>query len=133
MPITAHLAVDGAAKAIEFYAAAFGAEEVCRMPAEDGKRLMHAELRVAGGKLYLHDDFPEYCGGKVKAASKIGATPVTLHLEVPDCDAAIAKAAAAGAEVTMPAADMFWGDRYGKIVDPFGHEWSFSTPLAKAA
>lgn len=133
MPITAHLAVDGAVRAIEFYATAFGAEEVVRMPAEDGKRLMHAELRVAGGKLYLHDDFPEHCGGKERAASKLGATPVLLHIDVPDCDAAIARAVAAGAAVLMPATDMFWGDRYGQIRDPFGHEWSFSTPIKKAA
>jgi PhnB protein len=133
MAITAHLVVDGAAAAVEFYKAAFGAEEAFRMPAEDGKRLMHAELRIGGGKLYLCDDFPEYYGGKPRAACMLGATPVTLHQEVPDCDAAIARAAAAGAAVTMPAMDMFWGDRYGKIVDPFGHEWSFSTPLAKAA
>ena len=58
---------------------------------------------------------------------------MVLHLEVPDCDAAIAKASAAGATVTMPAADMFWGDRYGQVKDPFGHQWSFSTPLSKAA
>jgi PhnB protein len=133
MAITAHLVVDGAAKAVEFYKAALGAEEVFRAPAEDGTRLMHAHLTVDGGKLFLCDDFPEYCGGKVRAATKLGASPVTLHLEVPDCDAAIDRAAAAGATVTMPAADMFWGDRYGKIVDPFGHEWSFSTPIAKAA
>jgi PhnB protein len=132
MPITAHLVVDGAAKAIEFYKAAFGAEEVRRMPAEDGVRLMHAELAIDGGKLLLCDDFPEYCGGKERAASKLGATPVILHLAVPDCDAAIARAAAAGATVTMPAADMFWGDRYGQVRDPFGHEWEFTTPLKQA-
>ena len=74
---------------------------------------------------------PEYCGGKSRSAKTIdGNTPVTLHLEVPDCDAAISKAAAgARATVTMPAQDMFWGDRYGQVKDPFGHEWSFSTHL----
>lgn len=133
MPITAHLSVDGAVNAIEFYKAGLGAEEVVRMPAEDGKRLMHAELRIAGGKMFLCDDFPEHCGGTERAASKLGATPVTLHLEVADCDAAISRAVGAGAEVTMPAQDMFWGDRYGRIKDPFGHEWSFSTPIKKAA
>ena len=80
---------------------------------------------------YLNDDFPEYCDGKPHAAKAIGNSPVTLHLEVPDTDAAIARAAAAGATVTMPAMDMFWGDRYGKVSDPFGHLWSFSTPLKK--
>lgn len=126
-----HLVVDGAAQAIDFYKAAFGAEEVMRMPAEDGKRLLHAELKINGGTLYLCDDFPEFCGGKTGSPKKLGGTHTTIHQEVPDCDAAIARAAAAGAEVTMPAADMFWGDRYGQVTDPFGHLWSFSTPLKK--
>lgn len=130
MPITAHLVVSDAAKAIEFYKAALGAVEVCRMPEPNGPRLMHAELQVAGGKLYLCGDFPEHCGGVSRAPS--GPSPVTLHLEVPCCDTAIGQAAAAGATVTMPAADMFWGDRYGRIVDPFGHEWSFSHRLANS-
>ena len=121
-----HLVVKGGAKAIEFYKAALGAEEVCRMPTPDG-RLMHAALKIGDAHLFLCDDFPEYCGGVSRAPS--GPSPVTLHLCVPNVDAAIATAAAAGATVTMPAADMFWGDRYGQIVDPFGHAWSFSTPL----
>jgi PhnB protein len=130
MPVTPHLCVHDGPAAMEFYKKAFGATEVTRMPAEDGKRLMHAELTVLGGKLFLHDDFPEYHGGKSETPKAIGATPVTLHLEVPDTDAAMAKAAA-GAAVTMPAMDMFWGDRYGQVTDPFGHRWSFSTPLKK--
>ena len=121
-----HLVVKGAAEAIEFYKAALGAVEVARMPADDG-RIMHAALAVGGSTLFLCDDFPEYCGGVSRAPD--GHSPVTLHLYVPSADAAIEQAAAAGAAVTMPAADMFWGDRYGKITDPFGHEWSFSTPL----
>jgi PhnB protein len=129
MSITAHLAVKGAAAAIEFYKAALGAVEVCRMPEEGGgPRLMHAELSIGGSKLYLCDDFPEYCGGVSRTPS--GPSPVTLHLDVPCADAAIAQAAAAGATVTMPAADMFWGDRYGQVVDPFGHTWSFAHRLA---
>ena len=131
MPITAHLAVDGAAKAIEFYAAALGAEEVVRMPAEDGERLMHAHLKVGDAELFLCDDFPEYCGGKSRDPFQLGATGVTLHQYVPDADAAIARAAEAGATVTMPAQDMFWGDRYGQVVDPFGHTWSFAHKLAE--
>jgi PhnB protein len=130
MSITAHLVVKGAAEAIEFYKAAFGAVEVCRMPEENGPRLMHAELQVGGGRLFLCDDFPEYCGGKSRAPA--GPSPVTLHLDVPCCDTAIAQAAAAGATVTMPAADMFWGDRYGQVIDPFGHHWSFAHRLATA-
>ena len=124
-----HLVVKGAAAAIEFYKAAFGAVEVRRMPEMGGgPRLMHAELTIGDSTLMLCDDFPEYCGGGSRAPS--GPSPVTLHLCVPDCDATIAQATTAGATVTMPADDMFWGDRYGKLTDPFGHEWSFSTPLS---
>jgi PhnB protein len=121
-----HLVVKGAVKAVEFYKAALGAEEIARMPTEDG-RLMHAALKIGDAILFLCDDFPEYCGGVSRAPN--GPSPVTLHLCVPCADTAIATAAAAGATVTMPAADMFWGDRYGQIVDPFGHAWSFSNPL----
>ncbi|MBM3983875.1 MAG: VOC family protein [Planctomycetes bacterium] len=122
-----HLVVKGAAQAVEFYKAALGAVELLRMPADDG-RLMHAALKIDDATLFLCDDFPEYCGGVARAPS--GPSPVTLHLCVPCADTAIATAVAAGATATMPAEDMFWGDRYGKITDPFGHEWSFSTPLS---
>ncbi len=122
-----HLVVKGAAQAIEFYKAALGATEMSRMPTEDG-RLMHAALQIGDALLFLCDDFPEYCGGM--ARSPQGPSPVTLHLCVDCADTSIATAAAAGATVTMPASDMFWGDRYGQIVDPFGHAWSFSTPLS---
>ncbi len=121
-----HLVVKGAAKAIEFYTTALGAVELARMPPDDG-RLMHATLKIGDATLFLCDDSPEYCGGMSRAPA--GPSPVTLHLCVPNCDAAIAQAAGAGATVTMPAADMFWGDRYGQIVDPFGHAWSFSHSL----
>ena len=121
-----HLVVKGAAKAIDFYKAALGAVEICRMPTEDG-RLMHAAIQIGDATLMLCDDFPEYCGGVSRAPS--GPSPITLHLNVECADTAIAKAAAAGGTVTMPADDMFWGDRYGKAADPFGHEWSFSHPL----
>lgn len=124
-----HLVVKGAAAAIEYYKAALGAEELVRMPTPDG-RLMHAALRIGDATLFLCDDFPEYCGGISRAPS--GPSPVTLHLCVPDTDAAISRAEAAGGTVAMPADDMFWGDRYGKVTDPFGHEWSFSTPLPAA-
>ncbi len=121
-----HLVVNGGVKAVEFYTAALGAEEILRMPTPDG-RLMHASLKIGDAVLMLCDDFPEHCGGVSRAPK--GPSPVTLHLNVESADAAIAKAAAAGATVTMPATDMFWGDRYGQIVDPFGHSWSFSNPL----
>ncbi len=117
------------ADAIEFYKNAFGAEEVARMPAPDGKRIMHAEIRIGGRPLFLVDDFPEYCGGKSETPKSLGGTPVTVHRYVDDCDAAIQRAEKAGATVKMPAADMFWGDRYGVVVDPFGHNWSFATHI----
>lgn len=122
-----HLVVKGAAQAIEFYKAALGATEVLRMPTDDG-RLMHAALQIGDAVLFLCDDFPEHCGGTPRAPQ--GPSPVTLHLCVDCADTAIATAVAAGATTTMPAEDMFWGDRYGQIVDPFGHAWSFSTPLS---
>src|SRR4051794_3975657 len=115
MKLTPHLVVAGASEASAFYNKAFGATEVMRMPAEDGKRLMHCELSLAGQKLFLCDEFPEYCGGKNRNAKVLGGTPITLHLEVENCDAAMEKAKDAGATITMPAADMFWGDRYGKV------------------
>jgi PhnB protein len=129
--IVPHLVVSNGAAAIDFYKRAFGAEEIARMPAEDGKRLMHAELKIGQSALYLCDDFPEYCGGKSRTPGSLGGTPTVLHQTVADCDAAIKRAADAGAKITMPPQDMFWGDRYGQITDPFGHIWSFATPLKK--
>lgn len=128
-----HLVVNGAAKAVEFYKTALGAIEVVRMPAEDGTRLIHVALKIGDATLFLCDDFPDMCGGVSRAPKPGTPACITLHLDVPDCDAAIAKAASAGATVVMPAMDMFWGDRYGRITDPFGHEWSFAHPLRKAA
>ena len=124
--VTPHLAIrDGrAAEAIEFYKAAFGAEEQMRMPAEDGKRLMHAHLTLNGASLMLADDFPENHGRE--AGPPEG---VTLHLQVTDADAAWTRAMDAGATATMELADQFWGDRYGQVQDPFGHRWSIGAPL----
>jgi len=124
-----HLVCDRCADAIEFYKAAFGAVEVSRAPAPDGKRIMHAEVRIDGKPLFLNDDFPEFCGGKAQSPGALGGTPVTIHRYVADCDAAIERAKDAGATVKMPPADMFWGDRYGVVVDPFGHNWSIATHL----
>jgi PhnB protein len=133
MAIIPHLVVPGATEAIEFYKKAFGATEVMRMPHNDG-RLMHAELKVGDAQLFVCDDFPEFCPegqGKARTAKALGGTPITLHQYVPNCDAAIEKAAAAGAKVTMGATDMFWGDRYGQVTDPYGLVWSFAHPLKK--
>jgi PhnB protein len=124
-----HLKIDGCAEALEFYKQAFGAEELTRMPAPDGKRIMHAAIQIGSQTLFLADDFPEYCGGKALSPKALGGTPVTLHRYVSDCDKAIERAAQAGATVVMPAQDMFWGDRYGVVTDPFGHTWSIATHL----
>jgi uncharacterized glyoxalase superfamily protein PhnB len=125
-----HLVCEGCADAIEFYKKAFGAKEVMRMPAPDGKRLMHAEIEIDGKPLFLADDFPEYCEGKSHSAIALGGSPVTIHRYVKDCDAAMDRAQKAGATVKMPAMDMFWGDRYGMVSDPFGHVWSFATHIS---
>ena len=131
MAITPHLVVVGGKRAVAFYKAAFGATELRVAEAEDGERLMHAELKIGDATLFLCDDFPEYSNGLKRDPLSTGVSNVVLHQDVPDADAAIARAAAAGATVTMPAADMFWGDRYGQVKDPFGHIWSYSHPLKK--
>ncbi|MBM4067809.1 MAG: VOC family protein [Planctomycetes bacterium] len=117
-----HLVCDPCAEAMEFYKKAFAAEELARMPAPDG-RIMHAAIRIGNATVFLVDDFPEYCGGKSQSPRALGGTPVTLHRYVTDCDAAIQRAVDAGATILMPAQDMFWGDRYGVVTDPFGHSW----------
>ena len=123
--LTPHIICAGAADAIEFYKRAFGAEELIRLPMPDG-RLMHAAISINGAMVMLVDELKEH--GALSPAS-LGGTPVTLHLHVADADAAIARAEAAGAAVTMPAHDAFWGDRYGQVCDPFGHNWSIAHPL----
>lgn len=125
--LTPHIMIlnNRAAEAIDFYKAAFGAEE--RVLADDRVRLMHAHLEINGSSLMLNDDFPEYKGP--------GATPegppagTVLHLQVDDGDALFDRAVKAGATVRMPLHDMFWGDRYGQVSDPFGHVWSIATPI----
>jgi len=123
--LTPHIVCAGAADAIEFYKRAFGAEELMRIPGEDG-RLMHAAIAIDGAMLMLVDENREW---GIQSPASLGGSPVTLHLNVPDADAAIERAAAAGATVTMPAHDAFWGDRYGQLKDPFGHSWSIAHPL----
>jgi uncharacterized glyoxalase superfamily protein PhnB len=120
-----HLVCSPCSEAIDFYKKAFGAEELVRMPAPDGRRIMHAQIRIGKSFLYLVDDFPEYCGGKSSSATALQGTPVTIHHYVENADAAIKRDA--GATVLMPASDMFWGDRYGVITDPYGHKWSLAT------
>ena len=121
--VTPHLVCAGAADAIEFYKKAFGATEEVRLPGPGGK-LMHAMIRVEGSAVMLVDEMPEW--GALGPKSLKGSS-VTLHIYVKDVDAFVQRAVAAGAKVTMPVADMFWGDRYGKLEDPFGHHWSVAT------
>lgn len=124
--IIAHLVVGNAREAIAFYEKAFDAKEVWMSPSPDGK-IMHAEILIDGRPVYLCDDFPEFCGGQTRDPKKLGSSSVTIHRYVEDCDAAIERAASAGATVAMPPTDMFWGDRYGSVTDPYGHQWSFAT------
>ncbi|HEX6958829.1 MAG TPA: VOC family protein [Ferrovibrio sp.] len=123
--VTPYLVLTSAAKAIEFYKQALGAREVFRMPAPDGERLMHAEIRIGTSPVLLCDSFPEF-GGPPPVRDGAG---VGVHLYVEDVDAVVAKAEALGARITMPVADMFWGDRYGKLLDPFGVMWSVATHI----
>lgn len=123
--ITPSLVVDGAAKAIEFYRNAYGAVELSRAPGPGGK-IMHAEIKIGNSVIMLSDTFPEF-GGSCSPASLKEGSPVTLHIYVDDADALFKKATAAGAKVKMPLMDAFWGDRYGRLTDPFGHEWSIAT------
>jgi PhnB protein len=128
--LTPYLTVSNAAAAIDFYKKAFGAEEVARHQAPDGKRLMHASLKVLGMDLMLSDDFPEHMG-RSRTPEAFGGSPVTLHLQTDDVNSLWEKAVAAGAKVTMPLADQFWGDRYGQFTDPFGHSWSAGQTIKK--
>ncbi len=121
--ITPHLVCRDASAAIAFYQQAFGAVELARLPGPDGK-LLHAMVRIGDSNLMLVDEYPDW-GSLGPQALK--GSPVTIHLYVEDVDAAVARAVAAGARVTLPIADMFWGDRYGQLEDPFGHHWSVAT------
>lgn len=121
--LTPHLVCANAAAAIDFYRQAFGAEEIMRLPMPDGK-LGHAMLRIGDSMLMLADEFPQW---ESHSPATLRGSPVTIHLAVPDVDATFERAVAAGATTRMAPADMFWGDRYGVLVDPFGHHWSVAT------
>jgi uncharacterized glyoxalase superfamily protein PhnB len=123
--IIPHLVCKDAAKAIDFYKKAFGAVEMTRLADPKG-RLMHAAIRIGDATVMLNDEFPAM--GALSPKSH-GGTAVTLHFYAKDVDAAFAKAVKAGATPRMPPADMFWGDRYGVLEDPFGHSWSIATHL----
>jgi PhnB protein len=121
--ITPHLVCAGAADAIEFYKKAFNAVELGRVPGPQGK-LLHALIRIGDSAVMLVDEFPDW---KAFGPKSLKGSPVTIHLYTKDVDALFKQAVTAGAKVAMPVEDMFWGDRYGKLEDPFGHHWSVAT------
>jgi PhnB protein len=121
--VTPQLTVRGAAEAIDFYKRAFGARELMRMLSPDGT-VMHAELRIGDSVFFLGDESPDMGG---RSPQTLGGATGSLHVYVRNVDAAVKRAVDAGAQVAMAVADMFWGDRYGKLRDPFGHEWGLAT------
>ncbi|MBV8659313.1 MAG: VOC family protein [Burkholderiales bacterium] len=118
-----HLVCNGASDALAFYKRAFGAEEMMRLPMPDG-RLMHACMQINGGMMMLVDEFPEWGCAHAPVGSP---SRMVLNLYVADADATVARAVEAGAKLVMPVSDMFWGDRYGQVDDPFGHRWAIAT------
>jgi len=122
--ITPHLVIRNAARAIDFYKEAFGAKELSRMPGPDGKSIMHAEIKIGDSIVMIGEEHPEY---GCKSPQQLSGTPVGVHLYVENADDVFQRAVKAGAQPMMPVEDMLWGDRYGKIKDPFGHEWSIAT------
>ena len=121
--VTPHLICAGAAEAIEFYKQAFGAVELSRMLSPEGK-VMHASIRIGDSVIMLNDETPQW---ESYGPKHLKGSPVTIHLYVEDADGVFAQAVKAGAKATMPPEDMFWGDRYGRVEDPFGHQWSIGT------
>ncbi|HEX5651271.1 MAG TPA: VOC family protein [Steroidobacteraceae bacterium] len=121
--VTPHLVCDGAGAAIDFYVKAFGAADQGRMPGPDG-RLMHAQIRIGDSYVMLVDENRQF---GMLGPKSLNGSPVTIHLYVDDVDRSFERAVAAGATSVMPPADMFWGDRYGVLEDPFGHRWSIAT------
>jgi PhnB protein len=124
--VTPYLMVRGASEAAEWYKRALNAEEVMRMPAEGSDKLMHCELRINNGQVFMSDEFPEY-----GASLGDGPRGVTMFLAVDDADEWYNRALEAGATVRMEIADQFWGDRFGEVIDPYGHSWAFGSPLKK--
>lgn len=129
--ITPYIIVKDAEKAIHFYSSAFGAKVLERHDTED-KKILHARLQIGNSQLMLSDEFPEQQGCGMKAPSSSHNASAMIHLYSDDVDAAFKKALENGAKPLMPVEDMFWGDRYGQLEDPFGHRWSIATPIKHA-
>jgi PhnB protein len=129
-PITPYLTVADAAGAIEFYKQAFGATQEGESHVMPGThKIMHARLVINGSLIMLADDFSERTGGNCMTPPALGGSPIVLAMQVDDAQALWDKVVAAGATITMPLADQFWGDRYGQFTDPFGHKWSISQTI----
>jgi PhnB protein len=130
MELIAHLAVRDAAAFIDFCKRAFGAEELGRHTMPNSTKIMHAEIMIGKTKMMVNDEFPEKgCSG----AASIGGSPVVFNLNVENADAAAQRAADAGAQITMPVADQFWGARYGQLRDPFGNQWAVNQPTEQVS
>jgi len=127
--LTPHIVVDDARAAFAFYSKALGAELVHQMESPDGK-ICYAQMKVGDSSLMLVEESPQW---HMKSPKSLGGTPVTIHLYVNDADTALQRAEQAGATITMPVQDMFWGDRFGKFADPFGHDWSVATHVEDVA
>lgn len=121
--VTPYLVVSDSARALDFYAKAFGAKEKMRMPGPDG-RIMHAEFQIGDSMIMLGDEV-----GPNKSPQSLGGSPVSIFLYVNDVDSVFKQAVSAGAKAEMPPQDMFWGDRFGKLTDPFGHDWALATHI----
>jgi PhnB protein len=122
--VTSYLIVRDIPRAIDFYTRALGAQEISRMAGPDGKKIQHAEVKIGDSIVMLG---AEGGFGNAKSPLALGGTASSIYLYTDDVDALFAKATRAGGQVQQPVTDMFWGDRYGKILDPFGHEWSLAT------
>src|SRR5712692_10593706 len=121
--VTPHLVIKGASKAIDFYTKAFGAREHYRVGGPGGS-IGHAELQIGDSLVYLADEWPQ---GASRSPKSLNGSSVVIHLFVPDVDSSFQRAVSAGAKVVQPLMDMFWGDRFGQVQDPFGHLWSMAT------
>ena len=132
-PIQVQLCVKGGKAAVAWYETAFEAVETYEQMADDGTRILHANLALFGSEVMLHDEFPEFGGDVMGPDTRGGASmTVSVNLSTPEkVDAAFARAAEAGADVVMAPADVFWGARYAKLRDPFGHVWAFNAPLGR--